>query len=77
MSADIEDYIREKVSRGEFQTREDFVEATVALYRDLEDHDSLCVEIQGRVEDAAAGRVGPLDIASIKARLRSEFPGTD
>ena len=73
MSGDIEDYIREKLSQGEFQTREAFVEAAVTLYRELENRKAARRKLRKRVKDATTGSDGLLNIAGIKAQLGSEF----
>jgi len=73
MSTDIEDYIREKLALGKFQTREAFFEIAVRLYRELEIHKAARREARKRARNLAAGSVGQLTIAGIKSQLGSEF----
>jgi hypothetical protein len=63
MSGDVEDYIREKLVQGEFQTREAFFEVAVRLYCELEIRRSAHRKLRKRVKN----------IAGIKAQLGSEF----
>jgi Arc/MetJ-type ribon-helix-helix transcriptional regulator len=74
MTTDVEQYIQEKIESGDFESRDEFVATAVSMYRDLEEHEALRVEIQRRVENARNGSVAPLDIASLKEKLVSEFP---
>jgi Arc/MetJ-type ribon-helix-helix transcriptional regulator len=69
MKEELEDYIESQVVTGGFQSREHFLEAAVALYQELEVHDALRREVESRLADAAAGRVGPLDIDALKTAL--------
>ncbi|MDA0589582.1 MAG: hypothetical protein O2820_15895 [Planctomycetota bacterium] len=77
MSTDIEQYIQDKVARGDFQSRDDLVETAVSMYRDLEEHQALRAELQKRLESARNGSVAPLDIASLKGTLTAEFREVD
>ena len=77
MSTDVEKYIQEKIESGDFESRDEFVATAVSMYRDLEEHEALRVEIQRRVENARNGSVAPLDIASLKETLVSEFPESE
>lgn len=77
MSTDIEQYIQNKVARGDFQSRDELVETAVSLYRDLEEHEALRAEIQKRLENARNGSVAPLDFASLKDQLTVEFNETE
>ncbi len=77
MSTDIEQYIQDKVARGEFQSRDELVETAVSMYRDLEEHEALRAEIQKRLENARNGSVAPLKISSLKETLVSEFNETE
>lgn len=75
MKTEIDEYIQQKIKQGEFQSRDEFLEVAVSMYRDLEEHDGLRAEIDRRLADVEAGRVGPLDIASLKSRLVREHAG--
>jgi Arc/MetJ-type ribon-helix-helix transcriptional regulator len=77
MSGDVEQYITDKVASGDFESRNELVETAVSMYRDLEVHDALRTEVQRRLENARNGSVGALDIASLKAKLVSEFNETE
>ena len=77
MSTDLEQYIRQKVESGDFASREEFVVTAVSMYRDLEEHEALRCEVQRRVENARNGSVSPLDVASLKKTLLSEFPASE
>ena len=63
MSGDIENYIREKLAGGDFQTRDAFFEVAVRLYRELEIRRAAHRKLRKHVKNVAA----------IKAQLGSEF----
>ena len=77
MQTELQQYIDEKLTSGEFETREEFVEAAVALYRDLEEIEELRAEVGRRIEQARAGHVAPLDIANVKSRLLAKWQTQD
>ncbi len=77
MSTDVEQYIQEKIDNGDFRSRDEFVEAAVSMYRDLEEHEALRTEVQRRIESARNGSVAPLDIAALKKKLAADFSGSE
>ena len=73
-TADIEDYVREKIATGEFSSREELVIEAIRVYRELEaGHAQLKSEVQKRIEQADRGEVGPLNIDEIKRELIDEL----
>jgi Arc/MetJ-type ribon-helix-helix transcriptional regulator len=77
MQTELEQYIDTKVTRGEFSSSDEFVEAAITMYRDLEELDELRNEVGRRIEQARAGRVAPLDIADLKSRLLTKWQTQD
>jgi Arc/MetJ-type ribon-helix-helix transcriptional regulator len=64
--ADIEQYVREKLASGEFQSRDDFATAAARIYRDLElRHQQLKADIRAAVDQADRGESAPLDIEAL------------
>ena len=77
MQTELEQYIDTKVTRGEFGSRDEFVEAAVTMYRDLEEFDALRTEVGRRIDQARAGQVAPLDVADLKSRLLAKWQTQD
>ena len=77
MQTELEQYIDTKVTRGEFSSRDEFVEAAVTMYRDLEEFEALRTEVGRRIDQARAGQVAPLDVADLKSRLLAKWQTQD
>ena len=73
MQTDLEDYVEKKLTQGEFRSRDEFFEAAVMMYRDLEELDELRTEVARRIDEARQGRIAPLDIAELKSRLQIQW----
>ena len=73
MTTDTEEYIQNKITSGQFRTRDEFVDAAISTYRDLDEFQALRAEIQRRLEASDRGSVSPLDMAAIKAELIAEL----
>lgn len=77
MQTELEQYIDTKITRGEFRSRDEFVEAAVTMYRDLEEFEALRTEVGRRIDQARAGQVAPLDVADLKSRLLAKWQTQD
>ncbi len=74
LQADIEQYINEKLARGDFHSRDEFTEEAIRVYRELENqHDELRTEIQRRIQRVGQGDSQPLDRGAFKAEARKRL----
>jgi putative addiction module CopG family antidote len=71
---DIEAYVQQKISAGQFGSRDELAAEAVRVYRDLETrHAQLKSDVQAAIDEADRGLAEPLDIEAIKAELIAEF----
>ncbi len=71
---DIDQYVQDKITNGEFASREEFVVKAARLYRDMDErHRRLKAEIQIGIDQADAGEVEDMDMENIIAELRAEL----
>lgn len=75
IQTELEQHIDTKVTRGELGSRDEFVEAAVTMYRDLEEFEALRTEVGRRID--RAGQVAPLDVADLKSRLLAKWQTQD
>ena len=72
--ADLQNYVNQKIASGQFGTAEEFATEAIRVYRQIEqEYGQLQDEIRGRIAEADAGHVLPLDVDSIKSQLRQEL----
>ena len=71
---DIDRYVQDKIARGEFASREEFVVKAARLYRDIEDqYRQLKADVQVGIAEADAGETDEWDLENIKAELHEEL----
>jgi Arc/MetJ-type ribon-helix-helix transcriptional regulator len=69
---DLEAYVQQKISTGEFGSREELAIEAVRLYREIErKRAQLKSDVQAAIDEADRGLCEPLDIEAIKAELRA------
>ena len=73
MKAELEEYMERKVASGEFQTRDEFLAATIAFYKDEEEWSGFQSMLESRIAAADRSEVVPWDINRLKAKLIQEL----
>ncbi len=73
VSSSIEQYVQEKIARGDFHSREEFAAEAIRLYREVElKQDELSRELRERMKKTGLGLSSPLDRKALKAELRAQ-----
>lgn len=69
-TSDIEQYVQEKITSGDFDSREQFALEAIRLYREIERefYAGLRTEVQKREQEMRDGKVAPLDMEAIIAK---------
>ena len=72
---DLEAYIQQKISTGQFGSRDEMTREAIRVYRTEMCHAQLKAksDVQAAIDEADQGLSGPLDIEAIKAKLIAEF----
>jgi Arc/MetJ-type ribon-helix-helix transcriptional regulator len=71
---DLEADIQQKISTGQFGSRDEMTTEAIRVYRELETrHAQLKSDVQAAIDEADQGLAEPLDIEAIKAELIAEF----
>ena len=72
--SDLQSYVLEKIASGQFASPEEFATEAIRVYRQIEtDHEALRKDVEKRIAQADAGKLKPLDIDAIKAKLMGEI----
>ena len=78
VSSSTEQYVQEKIARGDFRSVEEFAAEAIRLYREMElKHDELARELRERMRKAGQGLSSPLDREAFKAELRAKALKSD
>ncbi len=78
VSSSIEQYVQEKIARGDFGSREEFAAEAFRLYREVElKHDELSRELAKRMKRTGLGLSSSLDREALKAELRAQASKSD
>jgi Arc/MetJ-type ribon-helix-helix transcriptional regulator len=78
VSSSIEQYVQEKIARGDFRSREEFAAEAIRLYREVESkHDELSRELREWMKRTGQGLSSPLDREALKAELRAQALKSD
>lgn len=73
VSSSIEQYVQEKIARGDFRSPEEFAAEAIRLYREVElKHDELSRELRERLKKTGQGLSSPLDREVFKAELHAQ-----
>jgi Arc/MetJ-type ribon-helix-helix transcriptional regulator len=71
---DLEAYVHQKLSTGQFGSEDEFTAEAVRVYRELENrHTALKSDIQAAIDEADRGLCEPLDVEAIKSELTAEL----
>jgi len=71
---DLEAFVEQKISSGQFSSRDELTAEAVRLLRDLEvKRQQLKSDVQAAIDEADQGLCEPLDAEAIKAELNAEF----
>ena len=74
MTDDLQQYVDQKVSSGQFSSKEQFLAETVRVYRKIEtEYDQFRDDIQEQIQKADSGDLAPVDIESLKQELIDNF----
>jgi Arc/MetJ-type ribon-helix-helix transcriptional regulator len=66
--------VQQKLSTGQFASRDELAIEAVRLYREIEQkREQLKSDVQAAIDEADRGLCEPLDIAAIHAELRAEL----
>ncbi len=71
---DVEQYIKSKVSTGEFSSEDAFICEATRVYREIESrYQHLKLDVQAAIDEVRAGHTQPLDIEAIQQELSNEI----